>query len=98
MSYLDRFLGDSRSLLDAELAGKPGLTWVDKYVRANGGEVDAHFKTHPNSTTADNLTSDIDDDGIPGYVDADVDGDGLHEAIDLDNDGIADAIADLFYF
>jgi len=92
MSRLDDLLKGLGGSMDVGLPGKPGLTWVDSYVRANGGEVVGHLRTHPNETTLDNLGVDADDDGIPGYLDADADGDGLAESFDLDDEVLVDAL------
>ena len=77
---------------EALYEGKPPVGWVDAYVRGDGNFVDGHFRTNPNETLADNLSSDVDADGIPGFLDADADGDGIAETIDLDGDGIVDII------
>lgn len=83
--------------------GKPGLEWIDSYQRADGTVVDGHLRADANSTIADNLGTDIDGDGIPGYLDSDADGDHYGESLDLNHDGVADMIdvdgdgvADLF--
>ena len=77
---------------------KPGLDWIQGFTRADGTYVEGHWRTEANETIADNLNTDVDGDGIPGWLDADADGDGILESVDLDGDGIADAILDLFSF
>ncbi|ACA99687.1 MULTISPECIES: hypothetical protein [Cyanophyceae] len=74
--------------------GKPDLQWIESYVRGNGTVVDGHWRTDPNGTIADNLDTDVDGDGIPGFFDADADGDGWLEAVDTDGDGVADVFQD----
>lgn len=96
MTYLDSLFKDSSDNFDSKLSGKPDITWVNKYIRTNDGEVVGHFRANPNGTTSDNLTSDIDGDGVQGYFEADVDGDGSYEALDVDGDSIADALETLF--
>ncbi len=73
-------------------SGKPGLKWIDSYVREDGKLVDGHFRTEANETVADNLSFVVDNDGINGYFDADADGDGVFESLDLDQDGISDSL------
>ncbi|KZR86665.1 hypothetical protein [Synechococcus sp. MIT S9504] len=81
---------------DAMLPEKPHLTWIDSYVKGDGSIVDGHFRTIANETEADNLGTDVDNDGLSGYIDADANGDGILEAADINNDGIADTLyADL---
>ena len=54
--------------------GKPKASWIDSYVRGDGAVVEGHFRTEANETTADNLGTDVDNDGVPGFFDADADG------------------------
>ncbi len=77
---------------------KPELEWINSYVKADGTVVQGHWRTEANETTADNLGTDIDNDGIPGFFDADADGDGINEALDLNGDGIADGLEGLLDF
>ena len=72
--------------------GKPPVSWIDSYIRGDGTFVDGHFRTDANQTLSDNLGTDVDGDGIPGFFDADADGDGIAEAIDLDGDGLVDIV------
>ena len=58
-----------------------------------GDFVRGHFRTKPNETYADNLSSDVDKDGINGFWDSDADGDGVFESIDINNDGISDYLS-----
>lgn len=74
---------------------KPNLTWIDHYTKNDGTLVDGHFRTEPNETVADNLGTDLDRDGIPGWVDSDADGDGILDACDLDIIGIADFLSSI---
>jgi len=104
MNYLDDLLKGLEGDIDLSLSGKPGVSWVDSYVRTNGGEVSGHFRTHPSETVADNLSTDVDGDGIPGFFDADANGDGFPEALDLNGDGVmdlfdsdGDGICDVFF-
>ena len=73
-------------------AGKPSIKKIDPYTRKDGTSVEEHFRTEANETIADNLGTDVDNDGIPGYFDADADGDGIYEEIDLDRNSISDQI------
>ncbi len=76
--------------------GKPDLDWINSYIKEDGTVVEGHWRTSANETSSDNLSSDNDEDGIPGWLDSDADGDGILEAIDNDGDGIADAIVSIF--
>ena len=76
-------------------AGKPGLKWIEGYLRGDGVFVDGHWRTEGNETINDNLSSDVDNDGVVGFFDADDDGDGIFEAPDLNGDGIADIFQSL---
>ena len=78
--------------------GKPSLDWIQGFTRADGTFVEGHWRTEANETITDNLNTDVDKDGIPGWFDADADGDDILESVDLDGDGIADAILNLFSF
>ena len=78
--------------------GKPDLKWIDSFIKGDGTFVDGHFRTEANETIADNLGTDVDEDGIAGFFDADMDGDGIAESIDLDGDGITDAFEGLADF
>lgn len=89
MSIFDSFFREAAG------SAKPSLKWIDGYFRTNGGEVQAHWRTEGNSTIDDNLGTDVDGDGIPGFFDADENGDGLFESVDLDGDGIADMFQSL---
>jgi hypothetical protein len=75
---------------------KPPLDWIDGYTRSNGESVDGHLRSEADASTANNLGTDIDQDGIPGFFDSDENGDGLLESIDLDGDGFADDLEGLF--
>ncbi|WP_413678966.1 hypothetical protein [Prochlorococcus sp. MIT 0916] len=77
-------------------SGKPDLKWIDFYIKGDGTFVAGHFRTEANETIADNLNTDVDKDGIPGFFDADADDDGIYESIDLDGDGMADGLEGLF--
>ena len=68
------------------------------FIKGDGTFVDGHFRTEANETIADNLGTDVDEDGIAGFFDADMDGDGIAESIDLDGDGITDAFEGLADF
>ena len=92
MSHFDDLLKGLGGNADLILSGKPGVSWVDGYIRTNAGEVSGHLRTHPNETTADNLGTDVDADGIPGFFDADANGDGLAEYLDHDGDGVVDTL------
>ena len=72
--------------------GKPKASWIDSYVKGDGTVVDGHFRTEANETTADNLGTDVDNDGIPGFFDSDADGDGVSDVPDINADGIADSL------
>ena len=72
--------------------GKPGLGWIDAYIRGDGTFVNGHFRTAPNQILTDNLGNDEDGDGIPGFFDADADGDGLAETLDINANGISDLV------
>lgn len=49
---------------------KPDLQYIDGYTRSDGTYVNGHWRTEANHTIADNLGTDVDGDGIPGYFDA----------------------------
>ena len=89
MSWIDEWK------IEINNAGKPGLDWVSGYYRQDGTYVAGHWRTEANETIADNLSTDVDKDGIAGFFDADADGDGILESVDLDNDGMADAVESL---
>lgn len=48
---------------------KPNLQHIDSYTRSDGTFVRSHLRTESNHTIADNLGTDVDLDGIPGYYD-----------------------------
>ena len=73
--------------------GKPKARWIDSYVRGDGAVVEGHFRTEANETTADNLGTDVDNDGVLGFFDADADGDGVVDVPDVNADGIADSLS-----
>jgi len=77
---------------EATYTGKPSTKWIDSYIKADGTIVEGHLRTEANETIADNLNTDVDNDGIAGYYDADADGDGVYEEIDLDANGAIDKI------
>ena len=78
--------------------GKPDLEWIQGYTKSDGTFTEGHWRTKANETIADNLNTDVDRDGIPGWFDSDADGDEILESVDIDGHGIADAIANLFSF
>lgn len=78
---------------EVHYSGKPSISWINPYVKADGDFVRGHFRTKPNETYADNLSSDVDKDGINGFWDSDADGDGVFESIDINNDGISDYLS-----
>ena len=63
-------------------AGKPGLEWIGGYTKQDGTYVAGHWRTEANETIADNLSTDIDNDGIAGFFDADANGDGVADAVE----------------
>ena len=75
---------------ESTYSGKPFMKWIEPYQKENGSFVRGHFRTNPNETSADNLSQDVDNDGINGFFDSDADGDGIFESIDINNDGISD--------
>ena len=78
---------------ESKYGGKPFIHWVEPYQKDNGSFVRGHFRTSPNETYADNLSSDFDQDGINGFLDSDSDGDSIFESIDINNDGISDYLS-----
>ena len=78
---------------EVHYSGKPSISWINPYVKADGDFVRGYFRTSPNETYADNLSSDVDKDGINGFWDSDADGDGVFESIDINNDGISDYLS-----
>ena len=64
---------------EVNYSGKPNITWIEPYLRKDSSFVRGHFRTSQNETIADNLNTDVDNDGIPGYWDIDADGDGIFE-------------------
>ena len=86
-------MSDMTNWIDEALNdGNPKVNWIDSFVRGDGAFVDGHFRTDANQTPSDNIGTDIDGDGIPGFFDADANGNGILESFDLDSDGIVDII------
>ena len=81
---------------NAQGINKPNLKWIESYTKADGTVVDGHWRTEENKTINDNLGTDIDNDGIPGFFDADENGDGILEAVDNNSNGIADQLEEIF--
>ena len=81
------------SINESSYSGKPLIKWIEPYHKENGSFVRGHFRTSSNETYVDNLSTDIDGDGINGFLDSDADGDGVFESIDINNDGISDFLA-----
>ena len=77
---------------EANYSGKPNITWIEPYLKNDGNFVKGHFRTSPNETIADNLNTDVDNDGIAGFWDIDADGDGIIEL----NDGIFEVLDGFF--
>ena len=73
--------------------GKPKASWIDSCVRGDGAVVEGHFRAEVNETTADNLGTGVDNDGVPGFFDACADGDGVVDVPDVNADGIADSLS-----
>ena len=89
MGLLDSFFNQPEGLR------KPGIKWIERYLRDDGVVVEGHWRTEENKTINDNLSTDVDKDGITGFFDADENGDGIFEAHDLNGDGIADIFQSL---
>ena len=70
---------------EVNYSGKPSISWINPYSRGDGDFVKGHFRTETNETIADNLSTDVDRDGINGYMDFDADGDGIPESINLND-------------
>jgi hypothetical protein len=92
MEWINDWLSNPRSQ-----AIKPSLDWIDQYTRSDGEIVKGHLRTEADASIANNLGTDVDQDGIPGFFDSDETGDGLLESLDLDGNGVADGIEDLIY-
>ena len=70
---------------EVNYSGKPKIAWIEPYLKNDGNFVRGHFRTSPNETIADNLNTDVDNDGIAGFWDIDADGDGIPESINLND-------------
>ena len=62
-------------------------------MRGDGAVVEGYFRAEANETTVDNLGTDVDNDGVPGFFDAYADGDGVVDVPDVNADGIAESLS-----
>jgi hypothetical protein len=76
---------------EALYPGKPNLNWIDAYMRDDGTLVNGHYRSDANGIKADNLSSDVDNDGIAGFFDADADGDGIVDVLNSNGEDFTDA-------
>lgn len=76
------------------ISGEPTrqANWIDSYSKADGTQVESHMRSIADGNPANNLETDYDSDGVPGFFDSDSNGDGVSEVADLNLDGIADLI------